>query len=302
MNNLTLDDFALFARIAALQSLSAAGRERNVSASQVSRALARIESECAMRLAHRTTHGLSLTDDGELFLEHAQRILLEHESLRDNLGGRRRTVSGMVHVGVSQLLAEHVLIPQMAVLRAAHPQLSVNLHLDDRLVALAEEGIDITVRAGVAPADTMIARHLGSHGRALYASPQYLKKHGAPRTPADLEAHTLIGNTASPSHNRWEFIVDGIPVSRLVAAQLRANSSSAVVSLVLAGCGIARINDVLGAQLVSQGRLRPVLARHGVAGEHHIHAGVLAARQRAPKIRATMDYLLACFSAFRKER
>ncbi|MBI2772516.1 MAG: LysR family transcriptional regulator [Burkholderiales bacterium] len=298
MNNLTLDDFSLFAQVAAKQSLSAVARERHVVASQVSRALARIESECGMLLAHRTTHGLSLTDEGEVFLEHAQRILREHGQLQDSLGSRSRTVSGTVHIGVSQLLAEYVLIPRLPRLRAAHPQLAVNLHVDDRLVGLAEEGIDIMVRAGVPPAGTMIARPLCSHGRALYAAPSYLRRHGTPRTPDDLDAHTLIGNTASPGHNSWGFMAGGVATTRVVAAQLRVNSSSAVVSLALAGAGIARINDVLGRSLVRQRKLRPVLARHGIAGEHHIYAGILAERHRAPKIRATMDYLQDAFAAF----
>ncbi|CAN5666972.1 LysR family transcriptional regulator [soil metagenome] len=298
MNNLTLDDFELFAQVAARQSLSAVARDRHVVASQVSRALARIESECGLRLAHRTTHGLSLTDEGEVFLEHAQRILAEHHRLQDSLGGRSRTVSGTVHIGISQLLAEYVLIPRLPALRTAHPQLAVSLHVDDRLVALADEGIDIAVRAGAPPAETMIAIPLGSHGRALYAAPTYLRKHGTPRSPSELQAHTLIGNTASPSHNRWTFMVDGSPVTMVVAGQPRANSSAAVVSLAVSGGGIARVNDVLGRQLVARGLLKPVLARQGFAGEHHIHAAVLAERHRAPKIRATMEFLQGCFAAF----
>jgi len=298
MHNLTFDDFALFAQVASRQSLSAVARDRNVVASQVSRALARIEAECGMRLAHRTTHGLSLTDEGEVFLEHTHRILQEHGRLQDDLGGRSRSVTGTVHIAISELLAEHVLIPHLPSLRAAHPQLSVNLHVDDRLVGLADEGIDIAVRAGVPPAETMIVRPLGTHGRALYAAPSYLRRHGAPQTPAELEKHTLIGNTASPGHNHWSFLVEGSPLTLVVAAQLRVNSSSAVVSLALAGAGIARINDVLGARLVKQGKLKPVLARHVVPGEHSIYAGILAERHRAPKIRATMDHLETCFAAF----
>lgn len=298
MDQLTLDDFALFARVATLQSLSAAARERNVSASQVSRALARIESGAGTRLAHRTTHGLSLTDDGEMFLEHAQRILREHHLLRDSIGSRRSAVSGTVHIGISQLLAQYVLIPRLASLREQYPQLDVNLHVDDRLVGMADEGLDIAVRAGIPPPDTVIARPLGSHGRALYAAPAYLRRHGTPRTPAELEAHTLIGNTASPSHNRWSFEVNGEPLTITVAAPLRVNSSSAVVALALAGAGIARINDVLGAQLVAQGHLKPVLTRYVLPGEHAIYAAILAERHRARRISATMDYLQTCFAAF----
>lgn len=302
MDQLSLDDFLLFSRIAATQSLSDVARERGVAASQVSRGLRRIEAECGLRLAHRTTHGLSLTDDGEVFLEYAQRILAEQQQLSTHLGQRSQTVQGTVHLGVGQLLAEHVLIPRLGALRALHPGLAVRLHIDDRLASLADEGLDIAVRAGVPPAETMVARLLGTHGRALYAAPAYLRQHGSPRTPADLSGHTLITNTAAPSHNRWEFSEGGVITSREMQGQLQVNSSAAVLSLALAGAGIARVNDALGAELVAQGRLKPVLARHTPPGVHHIHAVVLSARHRAPKLRATMDFLYASFAEFRQKK
>lgn len=298
MKNLSLDDFALFVHIATEQSLSAVARDRGVAASHVSRALARIEAACELRLVHRTTHNLSLTDEGEIFLEHAQHVVDEHRQLQASLGSRSKAISGTVHISVSQLLAEYVLTARFAALRALHPELHVNLHIDDRLVSMAHEGIDIAVRAGVPPAETLIARPLGRHGRALYAAPAYLRKHGSPQTPADLSSHSLIGNTAVPSHNQWDFLVKGKRSTLNVRGQISVNSSAAVVSLALAGAGIARINDVVGRELVRQGRLKPVLARYGVPGEHAIYAAILAGRHRAPKIRATMDYLQTCFADF----
>lgn len=298
MKDLSLDDFALFVEIAEAQSLSIVARDRNVPASHVSRALARIEVQCGLRLAHRTTHNLSLTGEGEVFLDHAQRFVDEHQQLHGSLGSRSRSVSGIVHISVSQLFADYLLIDRLPGLRTLHPDLTVNLHIDDRLVSMAQEGIDIAVRAGVPPSETWVARPLGRHGRALYASPAYLRKNGTPRTPADLSSHSLIGNTAVVSHNQWEFLSDGVRSVLPVQGQIRVNSSAAVVALALAGAGIARINDVVGRQLVEQGRLKPVLARYGVPGEHLIYAAILAERHRAPKIRATMDYLQTCFAAF----
>jgi DNA-binding transcriptional LysR family regulator len=298
MKNLSLDDFALFAQIAAMPSLSGVARARGIAPSLVSRALARIEKECNLNLVHRTTHGLSLTHDGEIFLEHAHRILQEHSHMQGSLGGRNAVVSGTVHISISQLLAEYVLIPRLAQLQARHPHLSVDLHTDDRLVSMAREGIDIAVRAGIAPADTVIARTLGQHGRALYAAPCYLKKQGTPKLPDDLQQHTLIGNTATTTHNQWRFKLGGQTITRTLPGQMRVNSSAAVVSLALAGVGIARINDAVGNSLVAQGRLKPVLQRYVVPGEHPIYAVVLAERHRAAKIRATMDFLQASFAAF----
>ena len=298
MKSLSLDDFALFIEVAAAQSLSKVARDRQVAASHVSKHFARIEAKTQLLLAHRTTHNLSLTDDGEVFLEHAQRLVAEHAQLQTSLGNRSQVVCGAVRISVSQLFAQYVVIPRLAELRSKHPNLHVDLHIDDRLVNMAYEGIDIALRAGVPPTDTVIARHLGSHGRALYAAPAYLKKYRTPRTPDDLLAHSLITNTVVAAHNRWQFSASGQAAVREVRGQVRVNSSAAVVALTLGGAGIGRINDVVGEDLVRKGLLKPALARYSAPDQYPVYAAILAERHRAPKIRASMDFLARCFEAF----
>ena len=175
MKHLSLDDLALFVEVAAAQSLSKVARSRQVAASYVSRHFARIEAQCQLRLAHRTTHSLSLTDDGEVFLEIAKRIVQEHAQLQGSMGARSHAVNGTGRISISQLFAQYVVIRRLAELRAEHPDLQIDLHISDTLVNMAYDGIDLAVRAGLPPADTVIARSLGSHGRALYAAPGYLK-------------------------------------------------------------------------------------------------------------------------------
>ncbi len=298
MNGLKLDDFALFVQIATAGSLSTVARDRNVAASGISRALGHIEAECGLRLVRRTTHGLSLTGEGEVFLEYAKRFLAERSLLQDSLGVRGKSASGTVRISVAQLLAEYVLIPGLAQLRNLYPDLHLDIQIADGVVNMAHDGIDIAIRAGVSPAGTMIARSLGKHGRALYAAPAYLAEYGVPRKPDDLHAHSLITNTATHSHNHWSFLIDGKEITRPMQGRFRVNNSAAVVSMALAGVGIARINDVLGRELVRQGKLKPVLAAFCVPGEYQIYAAILAERNRAQKIRATMDYLKTCFAAF----
>ena len=300
MDNLTLDDFALFVQIASAHSFSTVARERNVAASHVSRSMARIEAACGLRLAHRTTHSLSLTDEGEMFLEHARRILGEYAQLRDGFGGRSLHIGGTVRISVSQLLAEYVLIPKLHLLGAQYPGLTVELQVEDRVVDMADESIDIAIRAGVDPAQASVARSLGSHGRALYASPGYVQTYGAPISVQDLAAHRLISNASSPSHNQWDFRVNGEPTMLMVKGKVQVNSSAAVISLALGGAGIARMNDVIGQALVDQGKLLPVLPQAVERGSHPIFAVILSTRHRAPKVLATMDYLQTCFASFAK--
>jgi DNA-binding transcriptional LysR family regulator len=126
-----------------------------------------------------------------------------------------------------------------------------------------------------------------------------LRKHGTPRTPDDVLSHSLITNTAVAAHNRWQFLARGQTIVHEVRGQVRVNSSAAVVSLALAGAGIGRINDVVGQQLVTQGRLMPVLARYRSPEQYPVYAAILAERHRAPKIRATMDFLGLCFADFK---
>lgn len=299
MKKLTLDDFALFVEVAAEQSLSQVARNRQVASSRISRHFARIEAQCHLRLAHRTTHSLSLTDDGEVFLEHAQRIVSEHAQLDGSLAARAKSVTGTIRISVSQLLGQYVVVPGLAQLRLQHPDLSVDLVIDDRLADIAHEGIDIAVRAGVAPTDSVIARDLGHHGRALYAAPSYLKKYGVPRQPSDLSAHCLITNTAVAAHNRWQFVIKGQTVQEVVRGQIRVNSSAAVLSLALAGSGIARINSVVADQLAALGKLQLVLARNTSLEQYPVYAAILAERHRAPKIRAATNFLSLCFAAFK---
>jgi DNA-binding transcriptional LysR family regulator len=298
MNDLTLDHFALFVQIAAAQSLSTVARERNVPVSRISRALSHIEAQSGSHLFRRTTHGLSLTSEGDIFLEHARSFLTERSILEDRLASRSRVVGGRVRISIAQLLAEHVLIPQLSALRAAHPDLHVDLHTSDGLADMASDGIDILVRAGVEPGDAVIAHRLGKHGRTLYAAPSYLDAHGEPNHPDELDRHSVITNIAAPLHNHWTFQIDKQVVTRVMRGSVQVNNSAAIVSLALAGTGIARFNDVLGREFVRQGRLRAVLAAHCVPGEFLIHAAILANRRRAPKIRVCAEWLKHCFAPF----
>ena len=150
-----LDDLALFARIAALGSLSAAARERDIPVSQVTRALARLETACGARLMHRSTHGLSLTDEGDTLLARGQDMLNTAEVLGAELQLRQGQPSGWVRVGVSASVAEAVIAPSLPGLYALYPQLHIDIVVDDRLADMAlvadrRGPTDVAVRADLA--------------------------------------------------------------------------------------------------------------------------------------------------------
>lgn len=293
---LTLDDFALFARVAELRNLSAVARERAVPTSQVSRALSRIEQQCGARLVHRSTHGLSLSDEGLALAAHGALLLAQAQALDAELDERRGDPSGLVRVATSPVMAQ-LLLPGLAPLLDRHPRLRVEIAADDRLVDMARDGIDIAIRTGTPTHDGLVARPIGQHTRGLYAAPAYLRQHGEPAHPDDLARHRLIGNSASPVLNRWPFLVDGEPRELKVTGTLRTDNTGTVLAMAQTGLGIARLNRAVAAPLVATGQLQALLTAFTPVTPNPIYAVMLPDRQRLPKVRVCVDHFAAWMGA-----
>jgi DNA-binding transcriptional LysR family regulator len=293
MQGLAFDDLTLFARVAALGTLSAVARERDVPVSQVSRALTRIEKTCGARLIHRSTHGLALTAEGQTFLDYCQRIGATLEALEADFAGKAREASGLVRVAASTVVAQYLLLPSLAELNARHPKLRVELEVSDRLLDLARDGIDIAIRTATALPETMVARRIGTLGRALYAAPAYAERAGLPAHPGELHAHRLIANSAATQLNHWPFVADGAPLALAVEGFWRTNDTGLAANMVLQGLGIGRLATLVAEPLVAAGRLVPVLPGFIDAQPVPIYAVTASARQRLPKIRACIEHWAA---------
>lgn len=290
MDELAFDDLKLFARVAALGTLSAVARERDVPVSQVSRALARIEKTCGARLIHRSTHALALTAEGVTFLDYCHRLTQTMEALEGEFASQAREASGLVRVAASTVVAQYLLLPSLPGLGERHPKLRVELEVSDRLADMAREGIDIAIRTATSLNDTLVARPIGELGRALYASPAYAAQAGLPAHPDELHRHRLVANTAAPQLNHWPFIVDGRSFKLPVEGYWRTNDTGLAANMVLQGLGIGRLATLVGEPLVQQGRLVPVLADVSDPQPVPIYAVLAGARQRLPKIRACVEY------------
>lgn len=290
MKELAFDDLQLFARVAELGTLSAVARERDAPVSQVSRSLARIEKTCGARLIHRSTHDLSLTPEGAIFLDYCQRLCGTLDELEGEFASKSREASGLVRVAVSSVIAQYQLLPSLQGLVQRHPQLRLALEVSDRLVDMARDGIDIAIRTSVNLPETAVARRIGTLGRALYATPGYLASAGTPTHPDDLRQHRLITNSAVTQLNHWPFLSDGKRTVVVADGQLRANDTNMVASMTLEGLGIARLSTISAVPLVRQKRLVPVLADHIDPQPMPIYAVTAGARHRLPKIKACIDY------------
>ncbi|APW41496.1 LysR family transcriptional regulator [Rhodoferax saidenbachensis] len=284
---LQLDDVALFTRIAELGTLSAAARERDVPVSQVTRSLARLEAACGVRLLHRTTHGLSLTDEGDTFLAYGRRLLDTTAELGSELTGKTSGPSGWVRISVSPVIAEMFIAPSLDGLSTRHPQIHVDINADDRMVDMARDGIDIAIRTGQPTQDTLVARQIGQFGRTLVASPGYLQRHGTPHTLADLDSHRLITNSVNPQINRWPLRQGGFYLAR---GTTRTDNSAILMALARAGSGMGRVMDAVAAPLIRSGELVAVMDDVLDPQTVPIVAVMLQERHRLPKIRACIDY------------
>jgi DNA-binding transcriptional LysR family regulator len=284
LTQLRLDDLALFLRVVELGTLSAAARERDIPVSQVTRTLNRIETDCGARLLHRTTHGLSLTDEGDTFLTYCHQMQVQLAELSSELTGKVSSPSGWVRISVSVLIAQSVIGPSLVGLYAKYPDLRIDINADDRMADMARDGIDIAIRSGGLSSETMVAKQLGSIQRSLYASPSYLAKAGTLKHVDELINHHLIGNSVIPAGSRW-------PV-KLTSnrGQTITDNSALVLSLTLGGLGISQLLDLTARPLVTAGQLIPVLAGHFEKPSIPIYAVMLQERHRLPKIRACIDY------------
>jgi DNA-binding transcriptional LysR family regulator len=287
---LRLDDLAVFLRIAELGTLSAVARERDIPVSQVTRSLARLEGDCGVRLMHRSTHGLSLTDEGDTLVTYGRRLLEMAGELSGELSGKVSGPSGWVRISVSLVVAETLVAPSLAGLCERYPKLRLDLTADDRVVDLVRDGIDIALRAGELEDSNLVARRIGHFGRTVVASPRYLERFGTPKSVADLDRHRVVTYTANPQMNRWPLGPGN--KERFYQARGHVRSDNIMLTLALArqGVGIGRVMDLLAEPLIRSGELVPLLEDSIDSQRVPIHALILQERHRLPKVRACIDY------------
>lgn len=283
-----LEDLALFTRVAALGTLSAAAREKDVPVSHVTRSLARLEAACGVRLVHRTTHGLSLTDEGDTFLSYGKRLIETADELSSELTGKINGPSGWVRVGVSPSIAQTLIAPSLVGLREKHPDIHLDIAADDQIADMARDGIDIAIRTGSVQSDLLVARQIGIASRSLYAAPSYFLKYGKPKTPEELDEHKLIANSRAPTMNAWQRSDEKTVYQ--VKGQTRTDNSAVLLSMAIHGVDITRIMDVVAKPFVQSGQLVPLLKNHFVQEAIPIYGVMLQERHRLPKIRACLDY------------
>lgn len=292
-----------FVRVVESGSFSAVARETQATQSAVSKQVAALERTLGARLLHRTTRSLALTEEGERYFEQARRLVAEIAEAENSLREGEQQLTGLLRVAASVGYGRLKLLPQVKSFLALHPQVKIDLRLNDGFIDLVEQGVDVAVRIGELADSTLVARRIGTTTRALIASRKYLRSlpRGlkAPRAPEDLQRHNCIVYTELATQNAWTFtagvgapVAVGTQVTIRAQGNLQTNSSEVVRAAVLSGMGIGFAPTWLFEDEMSQGDLQ-VLLPDWPAPSMPVHLVSPSQRRHSAKVRAFSEHLAA---------
>ncbi len=281
-----------FVEAAELGSFTLAARRLRLSPSALSRRVAQLEEDIGVRLFHRTTRAVRLSEDGRAFFERARAALRELKEAQEATSRLRDRPAGLLRVEAPRILGRHVLVPALTRFLARHAEVQVELTLRDYATDLVSEGIDVAVRLGPLEDSGLIARRLGRTRMLVCGAPSYLRRRGTPRTLAALGRHERLGYSHHGRVVPWR-LRDGTD-EREVAPGRRVvvNSTEALIDLAVSGAGLAWICDFMMARASNAAQLVEVLGDTACV-EGPIHVLSLPSRHVLPKVRVFVDFVAA---------
>ena len=281
---------ATFAKAAELGSLRQAALAQAITPQAASQALTQLESHLGTRLFHRTTRRLSLTEEGRAFLHEAAPGLAALQRALHGARGGREEIAGPLRIVGPRATMLQLLSPVLEEFTRLHPQVALDVQLEDRIGNWVEDRVDVGFRAGHPPPDGVIARRLVPLQLVVCAAPDYLARHGAPASIDDLANHRCSGFRAASTGKLmpWEFKVGADIVSRAIRADFATNDVDLEARAVLSGEFVGQLIGATAAPLVRAGRLVPLLIEH--VCDHlalHVYYGSRVAQPA--RVRAFID-------------
>ena len=293
-------DLGFFSKLVSAGSLSAAAREMGITTPAVSKHLAQMESRLGIPLVVRTTRRMSLTPEGELYLERARRILGEIEDMEQVLGVSKEVPKGLLRVNATLGFGRSHVAPLISRFVRKYPKVEVQLQLSVNPPPLTEDSFDVCIRFGEPPDTRVIARHIAPNRRLLCASPAYLARHGTPKLPHELAHHNCIGiRQGEEAYGVWRLSSGrgrhAVSESVKIRGNLTTNDGEIAVNWALDGHGILMRAEWDIERYLQSGRLVQVLPQyytpdadiHAVSPQHH---------QRAARVRAFVDFVALSFA------
>ena len=291
-----LEALKVFCGVVEAGGFSRAAERLGISTSSVTNQIASLEVHFRVKLLHRTTRSMSLTDEGRRCYENAVRMLNDMEELEDTLRHSKEAPSGLLRVDVPGSVGDSIIAPALPAFLSDHPDITVRMTANDRLVDMVEEGIDVLVRVGNLPDTHLVARTLAKTRYVCCASPAYLAQKGAPGSPEDLAQFDCL-NFIFPKSGRmrpWYFQRDERVASLTVKGSFGTDHVETLVEAAIAGAGIVQVLSMSVQDKIARGLLVPLLTDHVAPGPD---VAVLFQQQhlRAAKVKVFVDFLHRTF-------
>lgn len=268
----------------------------DMSKAAVSRYVVDMETRLGVRLLHRTTRRLSLTDEGQLFYARSKEILAELAEAEDEITSRSEAASGLLRINAPFTFGVLHLAPLWGAFKAQHPKVELDVTLADRLVDLVEEGYDVAIRIATLENSTLVSKRLATTRIVLCASPQYLEQHGTPIHPSDLAHHQVISYTYSSTRDEWKFEGPQGPISVKTSPCIHTNNGDTCRAAALAHQGVILQPSFLIGKDLSDGTLVELMPefRSVALG---IYAVYPTRKHVSAKVRVLIEFLAAHFAA-----
>jgi len=286
----SLELLRTFNEVAVSGSFSRAAKHLELSRATVSKYVAKLEGRFGVRLLNRNSHAVSLTDAGVLLLERSKPMLELVEATRAELQDRALTPSGRLRISAPHGIDQTELPALFNTFLGYYPDASISLLLTNRLVDLAEEGVDIALRFGPIANENLIVRKLLLMGLTVCAAPMYWKSRGVPSHPSELANHDALISTHLNPSSKWRFQVDGEPLEIAVRGRLDATEASPLIQAALQGAGVLYLPTVMLKPYLDSGRLVPALSDF-VRSDMWLSAVYLQRRHSTAVHRAFLDFL-----------
>lgn len=288
----TLDELQVFAAVVDSSSITAAAEYLGQTVSAISRSLGRLEEKLGVTLLRRTTRRLELTEEGQVFLAQARKIISAVEDAEEQIEVRRNQPAGLLRVNAASPFMLHVLVPLVRGFRAQYPDIELELNTNDQIIDLLEHRTDIAIRIGALSDSSLHARPLMTNRLRVLASPAYLRERGEPQSIADLSTHRLLGFTRPESLNGWP--LRNVQGDRFIITPcVRASSGETLRQLALAGEGIVCLADFMTQADRQNGNLVQILVDETVEVLQPVNAVYYRNTALASRISCFLDYVSA---------
>lgn len=284
-------EMELFLCVAEAGSLSEAARRLGLTASGVSRVVTRLEARLGVRLLVRTTRRIGLTPEGEAFLEASRRILKDLDDAEHEAAAGAE-LSGRLRINTSLPFGSRMIVPLIPEFLERHSGVSVELNLSDTVDDMVTERTDVAIRVGSLPDSALTVRKLFENKRIVTASPDYLRRHGTPRSPHELADHRCLDFSFRRSPGGWKFSVDGKTTSVNVASTVTTNNGETLRQLAVSGLGVARLGKFLVSDDIAAGRLVAILEAYEETDLEPISALYFGGDSTPRRVRAFVEFLV----------